>query len=150
MIPTSDVTVTLTADAPLVPFVPFLETEYEVVSVPSEYFTYVFVHKYCPALVLGTLSLQFPDGTVVPELLARYVTDFSEMVTLVPVAPVFATAKLNFLLIVTPSAVIGIVASQAAVIFAVVVNVIVGVAVPLLLILALIPDGHAIVPTVTF
>jgi hypothetical protein len=77
------------------------------------------------------------------------VTDFVEMVTPVPVAPVFATAKLNFLLIVTPSAEIGIVASQAADKVPVKVKVIVGVAVPLFVIDALTPEGFVIVPIVT-
>jgi hypothetical protein len=50
---------------------------------------------------------------------------------------------------VMPSAVIGIVASHAALIVAVVLNVIVGFAVPLFEIVELIPVGHAIVPIVT-
>lgn len=43
-----------------------------------------------------------------------------------PVAPVFATANENFFVIVTPSIANGIVASHAAEIVAVVLNVIVG------------------------
>jgi hypothetical protein len=68
---------------------------------------------------------------------------------LLPVAPVFATAKLNFLLIVMPSAVTGIVASHAALTVAVVLKVMVGVDVPLFVIVDEIPVGHVIVPIVT-
>ena len=62
-----------------------------------------------------------------------------------PVAPVFATANENFLLIVIPSTVTGIVASHAAVILAVVVNVIFGFAVPELSTVTEIPVGQVIV-----
>ena len=61
-----------------------------------------------------------------------------------PVAPVFATAKENFLLIVMPSTVTGMVASQDEVMTAVVVNVIVGDAVPLSVTAAVMPVGQMI------
>ena len=67
-----------------------------------------------------------------------------------PVAPVFATEKENFLLIVTSSTVTGMVASHEAVTVTVVLNVIVGDAVPLLVIAAEMPVGQLTVPIVTF
>ena len=60
-----------------------------------------------------------------------------------PVAPVFATANENFLLIVISSTVIGITASQAFAMVAVVVKVMVGADVPLPSTTAEMPVGHA-------
>ena len=58
--------------------------------------------------------------------------------------PAFATANENLLLIVIPSTVTGMIASQAAVIVSVVVNVIVGADVPLFSTVAEMPVGQVI------
>ena len=66
-----------------------------------------------------------------------------------PVSPFLDTEKENFLFMVIPSTVIGIVASQDSAIVDVVLKVIVGDTVLLLVIVAEIPDGQVIVETLT-
>ena len=117
-----------------------------MVLLPSEYSTYVLVHKYCPLATLGTDSFHSPVGVVVPLSLAWYVTLVDDTVTDVPL---LATANENFLFISIPSTWTGIVASQEVDRVDVILNVIVTFGVPLPSTEAEMPGGHIISPTVT-
>ena len=90
-------------------------------------------------------------GTVVLELEPTYSATGVPLIPfpVAPVAPVLATANENFLFIVIPSTTTGIVASHAALIVAVVLNVTLTFEVPLFSTVALIPVGHTMSAAVT-